>query len=563
MIPAAKDSMAARPRAISLRTTVAGLWLAAVVLYAPLVGWGLPHATAPGRIKTVATDEILPLEALAEMRSTFVSPAVDRNLGYPWWHYFVAASAQAPYLAFLKLSGELSEPAPEYPFGLRDPVRSLKVLTILGRLVSVAMGGGIVVAVFFFARALWNTTAGCIAAILTMLTYPMLYYSRTGNLDVPAFFWSAAGFAVLARTFTSGLTVRRAAWLGLFAALAAGTKDQAAALFLPLVLVLLLPRFNHGPGMRYQVAPLVTLVLVGGIGYLVATGMLVDPRRHIQHVHALFFDTGRVTNASAYFPPAPQTWAGTAGLLRDTALGLGAMMSWPVLILGAIGFVMCVREAKWHWVWLLPVVASFVLLVRAVGIVVLRYLLPFTLLVDAFAALALIRLRKSRPAVFAGALAVAVGWQLAVALDLSYAQWRETRTAAATWIRANYRPGERIEFFGTGDKLPPLDEGVVSRRVMGRSRYMGESGHGPAVLKYLASEGPEYVIEIPDWTSGSAERSGDCPPEVWAALMDGSLGYTLVAHFPSPSLLPSPLRRPRLDNPSVAPPVRIFARLRR
>jgi hypothetical protein len=541
--------------------TVVALWLAAVAWYAPLVGWGLPHATSPTRVKTAATDEILPLEALAEMRSTFLSPAADRNLGYPWWHYFVAAAAQAPYLAVLKITGGLSEPAPAYPFGLKDPVRSLKVLTVLGRLVSVVMGAGIVVAAFFFSRALWGHAAGVIAAILTMVTYPMVYYSRTGNLDVPAFFWSAVGFAVLAHVLSSGLTVRRGVWLGLFAALAVGTKDQAAALFLPLLLVLFLPRFNRPPGEPYRLAPLVALVLSGAAGYLLATGMLVDPQRHLQHVEAILFNPSRVSVAAAYFPPAPSTWAGTLGLLGDFVLGLGAMMSWPVLVAAAVGFVIALREAKWHWIWVLPFMATFILVVRAVGIVVLRYLLPFTLLVDAFAALALIRLRRAQPAAFAVALTVVVGWPIAVSVDLSYAQWRETRQDAAAWLRAHYRPGDRIEFFGDEDTMPPLDQNMDSRRVLDRKTYMGQFGHGPAMKEYLARGGPEYLVVVPDWTSRGAEHSADCPPEVWAALMDGTLGYAVVAHFPTQSLLPPFMRRPPLDNPSVAPPVRIFSRV--
>jgi hypothetical protein len=46
----------------SVRLRVVTLAAAAIALYAPLVGWGIPHATAPDRTKTFATDEILPLE---------------------------------------------------------------------------------------------------------------------------------------------------------------------------------------------------------------------------------------------------------------------------------------------------------------------------------------------------------------------------------------------------------------------------------------------------------------------------------------------------------------------
>jgi hypothetical protein len=50
------------------------------------------------------------------------------------------------------------------------------------------------------------------------------------------------------------------------------------------------------------------------------------------------------------------------------------------------------------------------------------------------------------------------------------------------------------------------------------------------------------------------------PPEVYEALLKGTTRYRQEAFFPTPALLSGPLRRPCLDYPSVAPPVRIFAR---
>jgi hypothetical protein len=77
----------------------------------------------------------------------------------------------------------------------------------------------------------------------------------------------------------------------------------------------------------------------------------------------------------------------------------------------------------------------------------------------------------------------------------------------------------------------------------------------------LRREGPRFVYITPDHSSlPGMERSGDCPPEVYQALLDGSAGYRLAAHFPTPTLLPSALARPRLDYPAVSPPVRIFER---
>jgi Dolichyl-phosphate-mannose-protein mannosyltransferase len=323
-----------------------GLALVAIALYAPLIGWGAPRATAPNRIKTFATDEILPLEALAEMRNTFVVSRPDRNYGYPWWHYFVVAVAQTPYLAYLKLSGELQAPSPEYPFGLRDPVRALRWLTVIGRLVSVLMGAGVVIAAFYFANVLWGRLAGVVTATLTMLNYLMFYYSRTGNLDAPAFFWSGVGLAIFTKIMVAGLTVRRAAWLGVFAGLAMATKDQAVVIFLPLGCCLLLPWFKQSPGAPGASAswrPIVAGLAASVAAYAVATGLIVDPQRHLTHVHAILFDPQRLSGASAYWPPHPRTLAGTINLFGDYLRKLAEMASPPLLLTALAGALLALR----------------------------------------------------------------------------------------------------------------------------------------------------------------------------------------------------------------------------
>src|SRR5262249_61519450 len=103
----------------------------------------------------------------------------------PWWPGLVVAVASAPYVGYLVLSGGLSSPVPEFPFGLRAPVTSLWWLTLIGRSVTLLMAAGTVVASYHFSKILWGHFAGVIAAVLTLLNYLMWYYSRSANLTVP------------------------------------------------------------------------------------------------------------------------------------------------------------------------------------------------------------------------------------------------------------------------------------------------------------------------------------------------------------------------------------------
>jgi 4-amino-4-deoxy-L-arabinose transferase-like glycosyltransferase len=552
------ENRAAEKRRVMLTAAVLGL--TALLLYAPLIWWGIPRANTADRTKTFATDEILPLEGLAEMRNTFVFSRSDRNYGYPWWHYFVVSVAQAPYIAYEKLSGGFQKPGPDFPYGFRDPESALRALTLFGRAVSVLMGAGIVIAAYFFASALWGHLTGTLAAVLTMLNYLMFYYSRTGNPDVPAFFWISIGMAVYARILADGLTTRRTAWLGIFAGLAMATKDQAVIFFLPLGIALLFRPFRPAGGFRWR--PYLAGLAASVLAYSMATGMWVDPRRHITHVYSLFFKADNLQSQTFYRALYPKTFAASIALTVEFCQRITAIMTPLVIIAALIGAVLVLKKSPRLLVLLLPIPCLYLALPLPTRLVVVRYFLPLTLLVDAFAAFALMNLRSSRLRLFfIPALVILYGWRLLLGVDLSYAEYNDPRYPAAQWLEAHARSGDTTEYFGAREVMPPLPVTIPSRRIAGRVDWERDRGHGPRILAYLATKGPAYIAIIPDVTSENwMERSGDCPPEVFQALLNGSTPYSLAAYFPSPSILPAWLRRPHLDNASLAPPVRIFAR---
>ena len=542
--------------------TAVALFFAGMVLYAPLIGWGVPEATAPDRTKTVATDEILPLEGLAEMHNTFIVSKPDRNYGYPWFHYFETAVVQAPYLAYAKLTGQLGKPSPEFPFGFRDPVTALRWLTWIGRFLSVLMGAGIVVAVFLFARNLWDERVGLLAAVLMLLSYPMVYYSRTGNPDVPSAFWTGLGLVIYSFILRDGFTAKRAVWLGIFAGVAMATKDQAVLIFFPLGVALLFPGMYPASGSGRSWRPHLIGLAASIAAYLVGTGMLVDPHRHIQHVYSLFFHPNSLNSMGFYRPGHPKTWEGTAGMIREFLQGLSWMCTLPVLVMATAGAWLTWRSAPRRLVLLLPVLTLYFGLVLPARVLALRYVLPVGIMICGFAAFGVVAVSRSRLRWAAIPMMVLLcGWELVIAADLTYAEYRETRLATAEWLHEHARNGDRVEYFGVREAMPPLPAEIVTRRIAGRTNWKKESGHGPRILKYLASEGPEFVFITPDVTSKpGVPYSGDCPPEVYEALLHGETEYTQVAYFPTPTLLPSWFHRPRLDYPTVAPPVRLFAR---
>jgi hypothetical protein len=471
--------------------------------------------------------------------------------------------AQVPYLAYAKLNGNFGAPSPEYPFGFRDPVSGLRGLSLTGRFLSVLMGASIVVAAFLFGRNLWGYPVGLLAAVLTLLNYLMVYYSRTGNLDVPVTFWTSLGLVIYSVILTKGSTVRRGLWLGVFTALAIATKDQAVLIFLPLGLAMLSPGM-YPPGDRTRSRWLPHLAALGAsvAVYLVATGMLVDPHRHIEHVYRLFFQPNTLNTMGFYRPGHPKTWAGTIAMYEEFFQGLIWTSSLPVAVMGLAGAWAVFRTSPRLLVLLIPVVTLFVGLVMPVRTLALRYFLPMVIILCGFAAYGIFEATRSRfrwarlPLVI-----LACGWELAIAADLSYAQAHETRLATAQWIHEHARSGDRIEYFGVREAMPPLPADIPTRRIAGRTEWKKESGHGPRMLQYLATAGPEFVFITPDVTAKpGVPYSGDCPPEVYNALLAGTTNYHQAVYFPTPTILPAWFHRPRLDYPTVAPPVRLFAR---
>ncbi|RMD80958.1 MAG: hypothetical protein D6815_12960 [Candidatus Dadabacteria bacterium] len=529
--------------------------------YAPFLEWGLPLATAPHRIKSVVTDAILPLEALAEMHNTFVVSKPDRNYGYPWFHYFVVATAQTPYLAYLWLTGDLRDPSAEYPYGLRDPVGALRTLTVIGRLVSVAMAAVIVIANFAFVTSLWGLRAGRIAAVLSGTAFPVFYYGRTGNLDAAACAWSMVVVWLFAVMVVRGADRRRLVALACVGAIATATKDQASLIVVPLSIAGVF-LCAASAGWRHALKWTAGAVAVFSAVYAGACGMFIDPMRHITHVRRLFFEPQLLTVASTYRTVHPHTLCGIVALLGEFVWGFVAMISPPVALVAVFGLLVAVRERPVTSMLMIPLLLLFFLLNLPTGVAPRRYFLPFVVIADGFAACWVARriqagYRRSGLLI----LALLVGWQILVDADLVYWQLHDTRYAAAKWLEKNVPEGSVVEFFGAAPKLPPLPASVATRRVGGRARWAGDKSHALTIERYLREEGPPFVLIMPDWSSEpTMPHSGDCPEFVYQALIDGSLGYRLAQEFRRPKESLFEWIRPRLDNPDVAPPIRIFVR---
>jgi hypothetical protein len=539
----------------------------AFVLLLPGVWWGLPHATAPERIRPWGVDDETPLGPLAEVHNIF-EPKADRNLGYPLMYSFMAAAASAPWLGWWYITGEWRSPSPAYPYGFRDPAHALARLGLMAHLVTMLMSIATIVACYDIGRVARGPAAGWISAGIAALAFPMAYYARTGNVDATMIAFTALAFAAFARCVILGITRRRALGLGAAIGFALATKEAALGAFLPLPFALLLLRRKEIGELRSWTAwsPLLAALLVAFLALGIGSGLFVDPGRYFAHLR---FISGRLDTLAAggteVVPTFGYNAAGHIAYARALLTDLAVALTWPGLILACTGILACVIKRE-RLAWLAaPGVAYVLWIFLTLRAAQLRYMLPAASLLAPFVALAIhqaFATRRSLGRIATAAAALALGLLLLRSTDLTYQMVRDSRYAAARWLRDNTRPGDRIEHFGPAQKLPPLQAGVVNAFAAPyHGMYVAPDVSDAAadrILNGWLERRPTFVVAIPDFTSEPGiPHSRSFPPQLYRAMLENRTPFRLVAFFQTPRLFPW-LPTANLDYPTVNPPIRIF-----
>lgn len=559
----------------ALRAPASRFGLIALLVFLPGFWWGAPRAFDDQSIRSWGVDDEAPIGPLAQVHN-IIEPKEVQNLGYPLMHSFMVTAAYAPYLGALWVMGDFRSPTGEYPYGLTNPVRSLKVMTWLAHLLSVLLGVGIVVAAYVTAQTLWGEQEAVWAGVFTVLSYPIIYYSRTGNVDGPALFFIAAGLAAFAAILRGGITVRRTAWLGLWVGFACATKEQSAASFLgvPAVLLWLAWRDRTDDASRRSRlgldsshlwalgAGLLACVLAFGLG----SGLFVDPGRYFAHLE---FNRERIellrSGEIAFMTYYAGDLAGNVTLFRLLGGYLANAVTYPGLVLAGIGMVTALRtRAAAAW-FIVPLVTYMLVLFLVTRNGQLRYVMPASLVLGLFAARGIV-IGLGTQSTLRSATAVAAGWIVFAgalrATDLTYQMVRDSRYDATAWLEERLEPGDRLDFFGPDAKLPWMPEGVELERA---NEYRGavfapkrDAEAARRIRTRWALQRPDVILIMPDVSSRDGEpHNFTLPPEIYSELMAGSLGYELAEMFHTEPLFPW-LPTPELDYPSMNPPIRVF-----
>ncbi len=530
------------------------LALVAVAGYLPGISWGLPQGTS-SRTQPWGPDEIAPMGPLHWAHS-LLSGTGEGPTKYPLFHYLLVAVFYVPYLLFQLLTGKWVRGTTEYPYGWVDPVASLQTLVLIARAVSVLMGAGTVVVAYFTAKRLWDRTTAVLAGVFVLLLYPMFYYAKMSNVDVPALFWCSLVFLLAADVLQEGWTIKGATWMGVFAALAMATKDQSYAILilLPFGLVLFHLRAERDKGQAsfwsLCKAPLVGL-LISALVYVFASGLVLRPAAYLQHLR--FADNALVGSMpSFWYYRYAADLAGYRGLLVESLRQIVDSLGWLLFLAASAGIVICLFRERSKLVFLLTVPVFLVGVILPVRHTAIRFMLPLAFLLACYSARALaVGCQSPHPALRALAwMVILVGCSFEVlrGADLVHLMRTDPRYTASAWLAGYARPGDHIEFFespsgkfrGRINKMPCLPKGVEVRDaaetlLLGARQLDGE---------FLLTVGPE-----------DQELHWFCPPGTYHALLNGSLGYQLGANIQTPSLF----SHPHLNH-HINPRVQIFVR---
>ncbi len=526
------------------------VFVVAVSSFGTGIRWGLPEAANPETVQSWALDTVAPIAPLNEAYYGFTRSG-NEYVVYPLFHYIVLSVAYAPYVGVQFLSGNIAEPGSTFPYGLQDVAQACQDLTLIARLVSLAMALGIVALIYRITETVAGRDAAVWAALAVSLIAPLSYYAKTSNLDVPYAFWVClAAWRFLC--ILDQQKYRDYVLFAVFSALAVATKDQAYGFFvlIPLVLAYALARSRQPVGrvtLRQWSAALVSRpMLLGGVAALVSyaaannifLGGLDGLLRHLSYGGDIY-DYRQNTETAFYSLRSQIQLLGQSGVILLQTLA-------PLSVgLALFGIVCAVRERMWNLLSLLAFVVSYYIFVIAVfNMVFARYLLVPAILLTPFIGVGITRLAttnmRSR-AISTSLVALSLLSQSALVVDLNLTLVADSRQTMGDWIHANVEQGAVIESQVRARMLPHISADY-------KVSIAGNSGDPITMLVVpedltpaaLTARNPDYVL-ILEGLGVTGDPEGWDSPSLMAYyqdLIDGLLGYEKIAEFTTPHFVP-------------------------
>ncbi len=511
---------AARRHRLRKLRAPAFLVLLGLVLYVPGINWGLPAVVSWSQ------------DSVAGARTLGAVEGWPGNWQgrYPPAHFLLLDGLYRPLNSLWAARGELVVDPRTGEKSLRAPqAPKIGLRILIARLLSVGMAIATGLGLWATARRLLHDRTGALlAAVAFMIGADFTYFAHLDNVDVPSVCWFAWSLFFYVRLLQAH-RLRDAVLLGVFAALAAGTKDNVAGMYPGMALVLLGLRFWElrrrqawhrsvigafwQPHWLAGVAAFVVLLLFINGAFVNFEGF-VGRLRYWLHPPPDSLHAQQLRHGSLY------------GLMGATVWYAASAVGWPMLAaIAASTIYALVRRPRVALICLVPPLGYFLIVLVPIDFVYARFLFAplglFCVLVGAAAA-AWWRADRISPPVRAMVFAVVLLPSLAYAAAVNAEMLTDSRYECEAWFDAQVPRHASVGAFSL-DQTPSLRP-----QYLPRVHEMGYATH-PVVMarEWFERPQPEYLI----LTNYTYEDFDEAQRACLRELLSGSLGYDPVVAF--------------------------------
>jgi 4-amino-4-deoxy-L-arabinose transferase-like glycosyltransferase len=447
-----------------MKTNKEIIFLIALGLFLNLwaINWGLPN------VNDWTNLSLAPLKPLSYAKSLLTQESWFYH--YPPFHFILLAIVYSPYILFLVLTEGISSPTDVYPYGLTNPELSLTIFILIARLVSVAMGVGVVVVNYVAVKKFYDRRAAFVTAFLIATSYPIIHYSHSANVDVPQLLWFSLGLYSYISLIHEPKT-KYYITLGLFAAFAFATKNSIYASFIGVAVVIVcinfIKKYESTKSLVSAAANVLDLnILYGLIIVVVATVLIFNP---ITNWEGFMFHIDRHSlrsiRGSWVIRDSPSKIQGHIELIYHYMVYIfqsnGPLVF--VLLIGAIVYCL-IKNLGQSAILIVPIVSYYIFFLRIHGTNHLRYMLPIYIPLLWFSGKLssdLFSLRSRSKVIWMILIMLILLHSLFYGASVNILYINDPRYNAEKWINQNVPSGSIILAIDPEYSLPRLPRGHI------------------------------------------------------------------------------------------------------
>jgi hypothetical protein len=382
------------------------------------------------------------------------------------------------------------------------------------------MGTALVFMVYLCGCEITDKRSALFASLITALTPPFLYYSKTANVDIPYVFW----FIIAIYFFIRILKNHRTYDYILFAATAVfsiGTKDQAYALFIltPFIIIISLYRRNKAHDKKTSWLKSVfnkktVSALITGISLFVLIHNFMFNLQGLKKRILLLIDA---TKGKRIFA---NDILGYSRMLWHTVKHLDFILTLPIFLICILGFLYALTRKRKNpilFILLLFCLSYYFFYLSVLGWNFVRYLIPVYIILSFFGGLCLSYfLHASRRFRFIKYLLVILLFvnSAVYSLSVDVIMVNDSRYYVENWMQENIKKDESILFIGYINFLP--------------------RNKGFTHVTYLLRPSQSAIKEIdPSYILINSNLISSSQPYLYQKLVNENLGYKQILKYKS------------------------------